>query len=73
MISYLTIHEFKKSRNNKKTTYEKKIIIIQNNSYFIRISVKCIFMQISNEIEYQDLYRNKDNLRKSDKQKKSYF
>ena len=37
------------------------IFLIKKILYFRSISVKCIFLQIFNEIvENQDLYRNKD-------------
>ena len=46
--------------------HKRCILSIQNILQFINISVKCIWqIYISNEvIEYQDLYRNKDHIRK---------
>ena len=50
--------------------HKRCILSIQNISQLINISVKCIW-QISNEvIEYQDLYRNKDHIRKKQITKK---
>ena len=44
--------------------HKRCILSIQNISQLINKSLKCIW-QISNEvIEYQDLYRNKDHIRK---------